>query len=209
MLARSSVSVVNIDDGNGVVSVDITYAIGSSPTTPPGNPLTDNGVIITDLNGVALTDASWQTTIPVVPNGYYLWTRTVTTYTDNSFTVAYVVGYSGTDGETGAQGISITGEKEQWYVSNSNSSLTGGSWVETEPTSVPDGKYLWGRFKFTMSDGTTQYSAAVCRKVIGGLLTLANEHERKITQKVWETDIDSKIDAYDGTLQQSINERFS
>lgn len=59
MLARSIVSVVNIDDGNGIVSVDITYAIGSSPTDPPGQPLTDGGVIIVDINGLPLTDSNW------------------------------------------------------------------------------------------------------------------------------------------------------
>ena len=57
MLARSSVNVINVDDGNGIVCVEITYAIGSSPTTPPGNPLTDNGTPIVDMNNLPLTDA--------------------------------------------------------------------------------------------------------------------------------------------------------
>ena len=69
ILAMSSVSVLDVADGNGVVSVEITYAIGSSPTVPPGQPLTDNGVIITDMNGLPMTDATWQTTIPTVPKG--------------------------------------------------------------------------------------------------------------------------------------------
>lgn len=59
MLTTSSVSIINVNDGNGIHSINITYAIGSSPTTPPGNPLVDDGVIITDINGVPLTDASW------------------------------------------------------------------------------------------------------------------------------------------------------
>jgi hypothetical protein len=59
LLTTSSVSVINVDDGNGVVSVNVTYAIGSSPTTPPGSPLVDGGVVLVDMNGVPLTDASW------------------------------------------------------------------------------------------------------------------------------------------------------
>lgn len=121
ILAMSSVSVLDVADGNGVVSVEITYAIGSSPTVPPGQPLTNNGVIITDMNGLPMTDATWQTTIPTVPKGQYLWTRTITTYANGDFSIAYVVGYTGTDGAAGAAGATITASKEQWYLSNSSS----------------------------------------------------------------------------------------
>ena len=78
--AQFTISVIN--DGNGISSVEVTYAIGSSPTTPPGDPLTDGGAIVTDMNGEPLTTANWSTTIPVVPQGSYLWTRTMTIFGD-------------------------------------------------------------------------------------------------------------------------------
>lgn len=81
-----------------IVSVSgstISYQIGASGTEPP--------------------TGDWQTT-PIDPgNGMYLWTRTVTLYSDGSSTTAYSVSKNGVDGEkgekgdTGAQGIQ--GEK--------------------------------------------------------------------------------------------------
>jgi len=57
--AFSSTSVVNIDDGYGIESVEISYAIHTSATVPPGNPITDGGVPITDIDGRVLTDGDW------------------------------------------------------------------------------------------------------------------------------------------------------
>ena len=81
-----------------IVSVSgstISYQIGISGTEPP--------------------TGDWQTT-PIDPgSGMYLWTRTVTLYSDGSSTTAYSVSKNGVDGEkgekgdTGAQGIQ--GEK--------------------------------------------------------------------------------------------------
>lgn len=161
------------------------------------------------MNGVALTDAGWQVGIPEVPAGYYLWTRTITTYQNGDFSIAYVVGYTGEDGAQGTPGVSITDQKEQWYLSTSSSSPTGGSWSYIEPQEIPDGKYLWGRLEFTMSDGTTQYSTAVHRSIISGLVNIADTLNKKITQKVWQTDISNSLDYYDSSTAQSIRDRVS
>ena len=209
MIAIGQISVINVDDGYGIDHVEITYAIHTSATSPPGSPITDGGVIVVDIDGRPLTDGDWSTTIPEVPNGYYLWTRTITYYTGGDFSIAYNVGYSGTDGVKGDTGLSISAEKEQWYLSNSNSSLTGGSWTYTEPTEVPDGKFLWGRLEFTMSDGSKQYSDAVYRSVIGGLINVADEVNKKITQKIWQSDINASINSYDSSTAQSIRDRVT
>ena len=205
----SSASVVNIDDGYGIDHVEISYAIHTSATDPPGSPITDGGTIVVDIDGRPLTDGSWQSTVPEVPNGYYLWTRTVTYYTGGDFSIAYSVGYTGEDGEQGEQGVGIVAEKEQWYLSNSSSSLVGGSWSYTEPTQIPEGKYLWGRFEFSLSNGQTNYSDAVYRSTIGGLINLTDDINRKITQKIWQTDISSGISNYDSTTAQTIRDRVT
>ncbi|MFR3683758.1 MAG: hypothetical protein ACLTW7_05590 [Enterococcus sp.] len=60
----SLVKVANGDDGRGILGTpDATYAQSTSGTTPP---------------------TSWSATRPNVPAGQYLWTRVVTTYTDNT-----------------------------------------------------------------------------------------------------------------------------
>lgn len=81
-----------------IVSVSgstISYQIGISGTEPP--------------------TGDWQTT-PIDPGtGMYLWTRTVTLYSDGSSTTAYSVSKNGADGEKGDKGDTgpqgIQGEK--------------------------------------------------------------------------------------------------
>lgn len=55
----------------------------------------------------------WSSSIPEVPNGYYLWIKTVTTYSNADTTVFYAVSKNGQDGAPGAsaRGIVITGEQ--------------------------------------------------------------------------------------------------
>ena len=50
----------------------------------------------------------------------------------------------------------IIGNQTQWYSSTSQSSLTGGSWVTTQPT-LTEGHYLWQRNLITHADETTVY----------------------------------------------------
>lgn len=64
-------------EGRGIASTDISYAISDSGDEIP---------------------TIWQDTIPLIEEGKYLWTRTVTNYTDDTFTTAYSVAYQGVNG---------------------------------------------------------------------------------------------------------------
>lgn len=70
--------------GVGIKNTSVTYKAGESGTSAP-----------TGL---------WTSTIPTVPDGQYLWTRTVLTRTDSTETTSYSVSRSGTDGADGAAG---------------------------------------------------------------------------------------------------------
>lgn len=65
-------------EGVGIADVTITYQAGSSGTTPP--------------------TGTWSSTIPSVAANQFLWTRTVTTYTDGATSTAYSVGKMGANG---------------------------------------------------------------------------------------------------------------
>ena len=65
-------------DGVGIKSTTITYASSTSGTTRP--------------------TSGWSSTIPNVPAGQYLWTKTVWTYTDNTSETGYSVAKMGADG---------------------------------------------------------------------------------------------------------------
>ena len=55
----------------------------------------------------------------------------------------------------------ITSAKTQYYVSNSATSQTGGSWSDNPPT-WQAGKYIWVRQVYTKYDGSTVNGAAAC-----------------------------------------------
>ena len=65
-------------DGVGIKSTTITYASSTSGTTRP--------------------TSGWSSTIPSVPAGHYLWTKTVWTYTDNTSETGYSVAKMGENG---------------------------------------------------------------------------------------------------------------
>ena len=68
-----------------VSSTSVTYQIGTSGTTKP--------------------TGAWSTTVPNVPSGQFLWTKTVVTYSDGKSTEAYSVSYKGTNGTNGKDGL--------------------------------------------------------------------------------------------------------
>lgn len=67
-----------------VSSTSVTYQVGASGTTKP--------------------TGEWSTTVPNVPNGQFLWTKTVVRYSDGKSTEAYSVSYKGTNGINGTNG---------------------------------------------------------------------------------------------------------
>lgn len=74
----------------------------------------------------------------------------------------------------GEDGRGIASIEEQYYLSDSQTQLTGGSWkgASEKPTWVP-GKYMWTRTKTTLTDGTVIYTDAVCVTGTPGTSVLA------------------------------------
>ena len=126
------------NDGVGIASTAITYQASTSGTTAP--------------------TGTWSTTIPSVPAGQFLWTKTVTTYTNNTNSTAYTVAKMGSDGKPGSNGVSVSSVVEEYYVSTSPTSQTGGAWSTTVPNNADPNKYIWRRLKTTMSDSTVTYT---------------------------------------------------
>lgn len=70
-------------------------------------------------------------------------------------------GDKGATGPTGPQGVSVTATTVEYYLSTSETELSGGAWQPAAPT-ITDGTYLWSRTKITYSDGQTAYTGAYC-----------------------------------------------
>nr|DAR25557.1 MAG TPA: tail protein [Caudoviricetes sp.] len=70
-------------------------------------------------------------------------------------------GPQGEKGATGPQGVSVTATTVEYYLSASETELSGGTWQPAAPT-ITDGTYLWSRTKITYSNGQTAYTGAYC-----------------------------------------------
>ncbi|MDT2824345.1 phage tail spike protein [Vagococcus lutrae] len=117
------------------------------------------------MNGVTKPTTGWTTTIPSVPNGNYLWTRTTWTYTDNTAETGYSVARMGANGPKGDQGIK--GEpgadgKSQYvhirYSANANGSnmthtpqsntvYIGLANTTSSTAPATNASYTWSKFK--------------------------------------------------------------
>lgn len=84
-------SLIRGADGNGVLSTTVTYGASTSPSSMP---------------------AEWSGQVPTVGEGLYLWTRTITDYTDPSTpdTVTYTYARQGANGADGTS-VTILGTK--------------------------------------------------------------------------------------------------
>lgn len=103
-------------------------------------------------------------------------------------------GPKGPQGVQGATGTGVASMTQQYYMSDSKTTQTGGSWVELMPT-WSNGKYLWTRYKVVYKNpASTTYTTPVCDssweavneetiKRQSAIETKANE----ITSKVSET----------------------
>ena len=88
----------------------------------------------------------------------FSYTSEGTTYTSTKkITVALSI-----QGEQGGSGKGISSITEEFYLSTSKTSQTGGSWVTTPPTWV-SGKYIWTRSKIVYTNpSSTVYTTPLC-----------------------------------------------
>lgn len=133
-----------------VKSTSVTYQVGTSGTTKP--------------------TGTWGADVPTVPNGQFLWTKTVVNYSDGKSTEAYSVSYKGTNGTNGSNGTSvkITSTSVTYQVSTSGTTTPTGNWGGTVPT-VPNGQYLWTKTVVNYSDGKSTESYSVSYKGTNGI----------------------------------------
>lgn len=123
-------------------------------------------------------------------------------------------GAQGPTGPTGATGTGVASMTQQYYMSDSKTTQTGGSWVESMPT-WSYGKYLWTRYKVTYKNpASTTYTAPVCdssweavnEETVNrqsAIETKANE----ITSKVSETYVsNSAFEHYQNTVSSQFTQ---
>ena len=142
-------------DGKGVtiVKTEIKYAVSTSGTTKPSS--------------------GWQTTIPSVSDGNYLWTWTHVEYSDGTKTDAYSVSRHGIDGK----GIKNSVTK---YCQKANTNTAPQDFPESDwgdfPTSLTNDYWLYTRTIVTYSDNDTAVSYDVSQIGQGSYYAGCNEY---------------------------------
>ena len=101
-------------DGRGIKDTDTTYVLSDQGVNPP--------------------QSGWSESIPEIVEGKYLWSRTITTYTDNTQDTIYTVTYIGRDGNDGKNGKSV----------NIKGSLASINDLPTSPTPSENDGYIIG-----------------------------------------------------------------
>lgn len=142
-------------------SVDIQYASGTSRVTPPTE--------------------GWQSTPPAWQTDRFIWQRTATTFVDGHTEYSDPVCLQDT------ASVGIYEIVEEYYLSTSETSVTGGSWSTTQPT-WQSGKYIWTRSRITWTDQTT----TTTDPVLAQALNQANERAEDAMDAV--DDLDKTLD---------------
>lgn len=135
-------------NGVGLKSTVIAYASSTSGTSAPSS--------------------GWVSTVPVIPVGQYLWTKTTWNYTDNTSETGYSVARIGRDGNTGRDGIAgkdgvgISSTVVVYAGSTSGTVPPANGWT-TQIPSVPAGQYLWTKTTWSYTDKTSETGFSVAK----------------------------------------------
>lgn len=144
------------ESGRGIVgSPTITYQASTSATVIP--------------------TGTWSSDIPLVNEGYTLWTKAVWKYSDNTTSEVY------TPSIAGKAGKGIKSVKPEYYLSTSKVEATGGTWQDTQPQKTAD-TWIWQRYRTTFTDESVGYSDAIRDDVLNGLVEVSITNKSTIEQ---------------------------
>lgn len=154
---------------NGDITINKTFSFSiafKGQTGQSGTSVTVRSTSVTyqaGTSGVTKPTGEWKTEIPNVPNGQFLWTKTVVNYSDGKSTEAYSVSYKATNGTS----VSITSTSVTYQAGSSGTTVPTGTWSSTVPN-VANGQYLWTKTVVTYSNGQHTESYSVSYKGTNG-----------------------------------------
>lgn len=154
VVISATASVGNATAGEMVVSTDVQYGLSDNASTQP---------------------TSWTTTA-LWQQGKHMWTRMKMTLADGS------VQYTTPRRITNDKGIGAAEVVEQYYLSTSQTTQTGGYWSNAQPTWVK-GRYYWTRSRITWSDGTITYTTPVLARALTSGNQSTDDLDDNLTQQ--------------------------
>nr|DAY20342.1 MAG TPA: tail protein [Caudoviricetes sp.] len=180
-VAVDEISLVNVSDGKNGQKGDKGDQGIPGPKGDKGDPGKDgiagkNGVGLkstviayaSSTSGTSAPSSGWTSTVPVIPAGQYLWTKTTWNYTDNTSETGYSVarigrdGNTGRDGVAGKDGVGISSTVVVYAGSTSGTVPPANGWTAQIP-SVPAGQYLWTKTTWSYTDKTSETGFSVAK----------------------------------------------
>lgn len=144
------------DTGRGIVgSPTLTYQASNSATTVPAG--------------------EWLNDIPLVNEGYTLWTKATWKYSDGTSSEVYSPSIAGKTGKGVKQVVT------EYYLSTSKTEVTGGEWKNTQPSKTAD-TWIWQRQKTTFTDDSIGYSDPIKYDGLNGVYDIATSNKSAIEQ---------------------------
>lgn len=145
------------DDGRGVDDQGAEYCVappGTIPTNETEIGMEDGTNVLCEDGTNMRLESIWKVQVPDKPDLWFVWMRIRTAYSDGTQSLTEPAMISGADA------VSIEEQKDQWYLSTSNTTQTGGSWQDNPPQYIK-GRYYWKRTVTTWTDGSVDTSAPV------------------------------------------------
>lgn len=154
VVISATASVGNSSAGDIVVSADVQYGLSDSSTVQP---------------------TTWSTTA-LWAQGKHLWTRVKMELADGT------IEYTTPRRIANESGIGAAEVIEQYYLSTSNTTQTGGYWSNTQPVWV-SGRYYWTRSRIKWSNGTYTYTDPVLARGLTSGNQSTDNLDNSLTQR--------------------------
>lgn len=160
VVISATASVGNSSAGDIVVSADVQYGLSDSSTVQP---------------------TTWSTTA-LWAQGKHLWTRVKMELADGT------IEYTTPRRIANESGIGSAEVIEQYYLSTSNTTQTGGYWSNTQPVWV-SGRYYWTRSRIKWSNGTYTYTDPV----LASGLTSGNQSTDNLDNSLTQREVFNRL----------------
>ena len=197
---KSESGIISFSDISSTFQIKegILYGVQNGALTPLSiNNKTDGNILIGMEGG-------WDTVIPVAPAGWYVWTKTVFTYTNGDQTITYTVAQNGADGRTLYTWFKYADDDQGTNMSDSpvDKKYMGVAYnKETEEESNNPADYVWSLIQGADGQGVDAYRIETNQEEILKFVVQDAESEdgTKISMSPQELEISITINSPDGS----------
>lgn len=98
-------------------------------------------------------------------------------------------------------GSQVTDMVQLYYISDSNTELTGGEWINSSPniSSLPETKYVWTRLKIVLDNDEIYSTPSLCSDITSLNSEIKNINGNIVANMVTKSDLSDQLGAYVST----------